>query len=294
MNIEDYDFEKEILSEPRETEHKISKRLRRFKDFYSCIRHIASGYKEISLNGEYFNMNSIFYTSIIGTLESIEKILLDSKFNDAISLIRKYCDDIVMETYLSIIQKETYDKLNSIVSWKDIANNRVFDWIKSKRPLLDEHPKKEIQKIIETFPKIFEILNLNTKDNLCLYNKINSLLYDNLHFTSFHNFLWNDASYIKKNNKTELGLLDNIFICITFLSSLHFAFIYEIHPEYFNDFDYFNDRDKYIDSIDPPSVWRRKIEFPIQIFFSEVVYPFNQQLGDYLISLDLMDLDYGR
>ena len=108
-----------------------------------------------------------------------------------------------------------------------------------------------------------------------------------MHYNSFHIFLWNDSNYLKRNTETTIKLLNNVYACLTFLSSMHFAFLYEYHPEYFMSSDYVD----YLDfGEQPPTGAERWVAPYLNKFFSTVVYTHNKELGDYLISLDLMDL----
>lgn len=284
------DIEKEPIFGEWYTSHKVFERLSAILRFYEVIFDRSFGFIETPITKNFINTQCVLYPSINGTIHSILVLLNNGHINDAFALIRKYSDAIVIDTYKSIIVKATYDKFFNDVSWESIANNKVSDWINSKSPLMEERPVKELKKIADTFPRIVSLMHLNPKDANSLYAKIRNLCNDNMHYNSFDVFLWNDPNFLNRRKDTALRLLNNVYSCITFLSALHFAFLYEYHPEYFMSSDYVD----YLDFGETPPVGSERWISPyFQEFFSKVVYPHNNQLGQYLISLDSMDLKYG-
>ena len=75
-----------------------------------------------------------------------------------------------------------------------------------------------------------------------------------------------------------------------FLVSMHFSFIYELHPEYFSSSDYCDCLEEGLTPEEGSQYWVAPI---FNSFFSEIVYKYNSELGDYLISLNLMQLTNG-
>lgn len=270
------------------TSHKVFERLSAIQDFYETIDMTSSSCTEMPLTSNVGKTQCVLFPSIKGTIESISILLKHGHCNDAFALIRKYSDAIVIDTYKTILIKETYTQFFNDVSWEIIVKNKVSEWMKSKSPLMDEHPQKEFKKIKNTFPKLMAILNLNPKDDNSLYSKIRLLCNDNVHYNSFHTFLWNDPDFLRYHIKTSLKLLNNAYSCVTFLSSLHFAFLYELHPEYFMAADYID----YLERGEQPPLGSEYWVAPgLQDFFTRVVYPYNNnKLGKYLISLDKMNL----
>lgn len=288
MTIED--LENEPLFADWYTSHKVFERLSNIQQFYDVIFDRSMGFIETPITKNFLNTQSVLFPSINGTIHAISILLNNGHINDAFALIRKYSDAIVIDTYKSIIIKETREKFYLEVSWESIANNKVSDWINSKSPLIEEHSKKELKKIAATFPEIFSIMHLNPNEKNSLYQKIRNLCNDNIHYNSFDVFLWNDPDFLNRHKDTAIKLLNNVYSCITFLSSMHFAFLYEYHPEYFMSIDYVD----YLDFGETPPVGSERWVAPFfQEFFSKVIYSHNKQLGQYLISLDLMDLKYG-
>lgn len=268
--------------------HKIFNRLNEILDFYDSIFYPSCNFSDILVSGKYTNTQSSIYKSIKGTIESIKLLFKNGRCNDAFTLIRKYSDAIVIDTYISILIKETEEKFfKDEADLKSITNNRIRQWICSETPLMEEHPTKELQRISKTFPTIFKILKLDPKVKDSLYNQIRNICNDNVHYNGFKNVLWNDIDYIDINRDIAIVLLNNAYTCITFLVALHFSFIYESHPEYFASSDYGD----YLDyGKEPPKGCERWVCPVFQSFFENVIYLYNPELGEYLISLDQMDL----
>ena len=296
MTIEDIENELDNPIYPRSLgewydKHKVFNRLDEILDFYRSLSYSSSKSTDILATGKVMNIQSSIYQSIAGTMESIKLLLQNGRCNDAFTLIRKYSDAIVIDTYTSILIKETYKKyFNDKADWESIINNKIRRWSASKTPLMEEYPKKELQHILTTFSAISKILKLSPKTKESLYSKIRDICNDNVHYNSFKNFLWNDVDYIDYNRDIAIILLNNVYTCITFLVSLHFSFIYESHPEYFASSDYGD----YLEFGEQPIEGCERWIAPIfQIFFNNVVYSYNQKIGEYLISLNLMDLYHG-
>lgn len=288
MTIED--IEKEPILGEWYTSHKVFKRLSEIKEFYEVIHDRSCGFIEAPITKNFINTQCVLYPSLEGTIHSITLLIENGHINDAFALMRKYSDAIIIDTYKTIIIKETYDQFFNDVSWESIANNKVSNWINSNSPLMEEHPVKELKRIAQIFPEIVTIMNLNPKDSNSLYVRIRSLCNDNMHYNNFSNFLWNDSNYWNYDKKFAIRLLNNAYSCITFLASMHFSFLYVSHPEYFMSSDYID----YLDFGEtPPEGAERWITPYLQDFFTNVVYPYNKKLGDYLISLDSMNLNNG-
>lgn len=288
------------------TSHKVFERLSAIQDFYDTINMTSSSCTDMPLTSNIGKTLCVLFSSIKGTIESIFILLKHGHCNDAFALIRKYSDAIIIDTYKSILIKETYAQFFNDVSWEVIVKNKVSEWIEAKSPLMDMHPKKEFQEIKKAFPQLMDILDLKSKKNKPpkldyvnpdseeeqpLYCKIRSFCNDNVHYNSFGAFLWNDPDFLRCHIDISLKLLNNVYSCMTFLSSMHFAFLYELHPEYFMAADYID----YLERGEQPPLGSEYWVAPgLQDFFTRVVYPYNNnKLGKYLISLDKMNLTNG-
>lgn len=292
MTIEDIDNELANPKYPRTfgkwyDENKLFGRLDEINEFYHCINFSSSNFSDHNYTGRLGNTHSSIYEGIKGTIESIKLLFQNGRINDGFTLIRKYSDAIVIDTYAAVVLKDVEANINLETNWCTLSDNIVNKWIKSQSSILSRNPGKELKKILETFPKISEILKLHPKNQNSLYERIRDLCNDNVHYNGFKNFLYNDIDFNNYNRENTIILLNNAYVCITFLVSLHFAFIYELHPEYFSSTDYCD----YLDMGEQPPADSQYWVAPIfNAFFSNVVYKYNSKLGDYILSLQLMQL----
>lgn len=295
MTIEDFERE---LANPRYPrafgkwydEHKLFSRLDEISGFYHHIDYSSFGFVD-GLCTEYLgNFHGAIYKGIEGTIESMKLLFQNGRINDGFTLMRKYSDAIVIDTYAAIVLNDIETNFDVETWWDKISNNIVKKWVESQSAILPRNPGKELKKILNTFPKVSEILKLDPKIKDSLYEKIREICNDNVHYNGFRNFLYNDINVLKFNHKSALVLLDNAYVCITFLVSLHFSFTYELHPEYFSSSDY---ADYLMMGMRPPEDSQYWVAPVLNTFFSDVIYKYNSKLGDYLLSLNLMQLSNG-
>lgn len=287
MTLENLD--KELCFAEWYTSHKVFERLSAIKDFYETIDMTSSGCVEMPLTNNVGRTYCVLFPSIKGTIDSISILLRHGHCNDAFALIRKYNDAIYLDIYKSILINETYEQLfeDDNVSWNIIVKNKVCQWINSESPLKERNTIDDFVKVNTTFKKIIEILEIDSKDKKSLYKKLRNSCNENMHYNSFQEFQWNDPDFLKRNKEKTLIKLNNLYRNVTFLSSLHFALLYELHPEYFMAYNRVVEEQPALDS----EYW---VASGLQDFFNKVVYPFNNKLGEYLISLGTMNLKYDK
>ena len=75
----------------------------------SVFRFPTMGVKSVE------NIDSYTYSSMHGTLESIQAILLSGRINDAYCLLRKYYDSAVIDIYTKLYLAEHFSTQNFIV-----------------------------------------------------------------------------------------------------------------------------------------------------------------------------------
>ncbi|MDE5607032.1 MAG: hypothetical protein K2I68_07010, partial [Bacteroidales bacterium] len=180
MTLEDHDQE---LANPRYPrafgkwydEHKLFSRLDEIRRFYNSINYTAFGFVDGLCTGQLGNFHSYIYAGIEGTIESMQLLFQNGRINDGFTLMRKYSDAIVIDTYAAIVLKDI-DADGDLKAWWDkINDNIVKKWIASQSTILARNPGKELQKILNTFPKVSEILKLDPKSPNSLYDRIREI-----------------------------------------------------------------------------------------------------------------------
>lgn len=74
------------------------------------------------------NLDSYVFSSIKGTLSSINMILKDGRINDSWTLLRKYHDSIIINIYSCLFLKDNFSINNFVVK-------KINDWIHGKSSL---------------------------------------------------------------------------------------------------------------------------------------------------------------
>ncbi len=270
-------------------EHPIFQNLIDIMSFYDTLSW--SDYNQVEYAGlvsksKVFSTSTYVFGSLAGTIESIHLLLRNGRCNDAIALIRKYCDTIILDIYLRLLTKELQDKVLTQGSLQSIENNEVTKWIDSTGRLFDEKGTKIVYaKISKSHPELTKLFNL--KDNKALYKKLKDICNDNMHNNYFFTFMANDANIIKAREDIRNVMLKNASYAIRYFFSIHFAFIYCGDCTYMMSSDY-------IDHLEcnskPPEGSERWLANSVLTAFN-IVKRIKPSVAKYLVSLDLMDLE---
>ncbi len=167
--------------------HPIFENLIDIMSFYETLsrsNYTPVEYVGIISNSKVFSTSTYVFGSLAGTIESIYTLLRNGRCNDAIALIRKYCDTIILDIYLRLLTKELNEKVLTQYSLQSIENNEVTKWIDSEGRLFDEKKTKIVyDKISKSEPELTKLFNL--KDSKALYKKLRDLCNNNMHNNYF-------------------------------------------------------------------------------------------------------------
>jgi len=203
-------------------EHQIFTQLSEYADFYkslsfSIFQFITQGTRTIC------NIDSYVYSSIQGTLESINDILKKGRINDSYALLRKYYDSTIINIYSNLYLNDNFGIENFIV-------DKIDDWIKGKERL----PEYRVMlQYIRSSKKMSRITKLLYKDKT--YKNIRERCNDHTHYNFFKNVLLNDNEIYLRNRLVIFDTfskdLENIFV-------LHFSYIFYLNVHYMMSSDY--------------------------------------------------------
>lgn len=169
------------------------------------------------------NYDSYIFSSINGTLDSIEQVLLRGHISDAFTLLRKYYDASVMDIYIDLYLEDHFSGDNLIVK-------KIDDWIYGKEQL----PEYRIMNnYIRKSVKLLRITELLDKDKR--YSFLRNRCNDNTHYNFYFNALLNDNAIVNTNRILYLDKLNND---ITNIFILHFAYLFYLNDHYFLASDY--------------------------------------------------------
>lgn len=172
------------------------------------------------------NIDSIIYSSLKNTLESIKTLLEIGKINDGFGLVRKYFEGVIIDVYKTVYIREKYD------FFKTPYADMIEKWYKGEKSL---PPYKNMISYLNRAKSLDNIRQYFDISENGYYNGIKDKCNDNLHYNKFVYMLLNNSDYYFKGRESYLSL---ILSCIANIFELHIACIFLLHPEYLTSTDY--------------------------------------------------------
>lgn len=239
--------------------HHIFTELPKYTSFYENLSNSIFGFLTIGTKA-LCNLDSYVYSSIQGTLESINDILLKLRINDAYALLRKYYDSIIINIYTNLYLEDNFSLENFIV-------DKIDKWRSGKEQLPEYRIMSDYIRKSNILSKINGLLYKDQR-----YKNIRKRCNDHTHYNFYKNVLLND-------NKIHLPIresaLNEFSIDLTDIFVLHFSYLFYLNGHYMMSRDY-------IDSLE----CGLKPEEGSQYY----VAPFIQEIFDAVIKKHRMDL----
>ncbi len=232
-------------------EHEIFQELDSIISFYRLISFSVMGFVTRGTT-RFLNIDTYFFSSIQGTVESIKIILQAGKINDAYALLRKYHDSVIINIYSNLY-------LDANENQKNFKVKKIDDWVNDKAPLPSF---KEMNQYIKDSKKMENITNL-----LCFeeYRQMRDRCNDHTHYNFYHYALLNDSEIHLSDrvNALNLFLKDLELIVI-----LHLSYIFYLNGHYMMSSDYAD----YMDvGITPPENSQYYVAPFIQGVFNDIL-----------------------
>lgn len=270
--------------------HIIFSEIKIIQDFYEALSYCnISPIENVAFmsDSKVFSTSTYIYSSIEGTLESISVLLHNGRCNDAFALVRKYCDSIILDIYKNILSKQVDKEFYERLSLEVYKNNKIKQWIDAENRLFEERDIVNVYKAIKKeYPELTKLFNLTDKSTL--YHKLRDICNDNMHYNYLYTMMANDANMIQSRKDLWMPLLKNMAKAIRLFFTIHFSFIYVGDARILMSSDYID----YMDcGMQPPPGCERWIPNPVQIAFSSIIQKYTPKISEYLLSLDLMDLE---
>lgn len=222
--------------------HDIFRKIDFFIESYDYLSTSASSYIQRGLSS-ITNTDSIIYSSLKGTLESIKYILNNGRINDAFALVRKYYEGIIIDIYKSVYIIEKHD------IFKSLYVEQIEKWFKGE----DKLPEyKNMIKYLNRVQILNDIRQFYDIQSDGYYNKIKEKCNANLHYNKFTYMLLNNSDYYLKGRETYLSLM---LTCISSIFEFHIACIFILHTEYLTSSDYVDCLDCGIQPIENSQHW---------------------------------------
>lgn len=202
--------------------HRVFSELEKYMDFYGHLSDSVFRFVTPGIDGA-INLDMYMFSSIKGTLHSIQLVLKNGRINDAYSLLRKYYDSAIINIYSHLYLDE-----NSSIDSYIVA--QINNWLNGKEQL----PKiGEMSRYIRESDKVSEINNLLDLDGK--YKKIRKRCNDCTHYNYFSNIRLND---------NEAFIVERIKILDVFSNSLrdililHLAYLFYYKDLFMSSTDY--------------------------------------------------------
>lgn len=211
-------FEPQNLSEEYR-EHSIFSTLKELIGIYDSISFTSFGFISEGLKVSITNMDSYIASSIGGTLDSICTLLEKARINDAISLVRKYYDEILFDIYQTIVRRDEV---------KNHADEFLYvqpDIQKWREGIFRTPSVQKTLHYMESSPSYSDLYKFF--DFKVHYDKIRTYLDDNLHINGFLHLIKNDNHIVNNYRVKYLSILEGHIVD---LFTLHFSSILYLNP----------------------------------------------------------------
>jgi hypothetical protein len=203
-------------------DHRVFLEIDRYAKFYETFAESVLSFCSVGTRAV-CNIDSYVYSSIQGTLESIQDILKAGRINDAYAFLRKYYDSVIINVYASLY-------LQDHVSIENFIVEKIDNWLKGK----DRLPEYRVMSsYIRASTKVAAINNLLYKDNR--YKKVRDRCNDHTHYNFFHNVLLNNKEIYLGN---RIQILDAFASDIRDVFILHLSYIFFLNDHYMTSSDY--------------------------------------------------------
>lgn len=202
--------------------HHVFSELDKYIDFYESLSWSVSSFGSTGTN-VVLNIDTFIFSSIKGTLESIQQILKNGRINDAYALLRKYYDSTIINIYSNLY-------LDDHASIENFIVDKVNNWLKGE----DRLPEYRVMSnYIRNSEKVSVINNLLHSDKR--YKNIRDRCNDNTHYNFFFNMLLNDNEI---HNEHRIKALNSFSIDIKDIFILHLAYLFFLKNHFMTSSDY--------------------------------------------------------
>ena len=169
------------------------------------------------------NIDSYTYSSMHGTLESIQSILLSGRINDAYCFLRKYCDSAVIDIYTKLYLNEHFSIQNFVV-------DEIQKWLSGKLQL----PKYGIMiEYIADAQAVKPITSILSSDNR--YKAIRDRCNAHTHYKFYQHVLLNDNEVSLQN---RIQWRNTFRVDAQDLLVMHLAYVFFMKDHYMMSSDY--------------------------------------------------------
>ncbi|MCF7913504.1 MAG: hypothetical protein K9M99_13350 [Candidatus Cloacimonetes bacterium] len=239
--------------------------------FYDDLSFNAFGFLSKGVQGVAF-IDTYFYSSIQGTLDSINLILKQGRINDSFALLRKYYDSCIINIYIILYSDENCSSEHLIVE-------EINNWVKGRSQLPSFGIMRDYIKNSQELKDFSKLLN---KDNI--YKIIKDRCNDHVHYNYYQYALLNDNNIHQERMKPLNDFthdLERIFV-------LHLSYIFNLCNHYIMSSNY---RDCMDCGIKPPEGCEYWVAPFVQEIFDKYVKRVRPDIAEYIKKHTEMELE---
>jgi len=201
-----------MVNEEAFQKHTVFAELERYRGFYESLAHSVFPFVSVGTRA-IANIDSYVFSSIQGTLVSIQSVLRDGRINDAYALLRKYYDSAIINIYTGLYLEDHFSIENLIVT-------QIDRWLQGS----DQLPEFRIMSdYIRDSQRVAPITGLLSSDDR--YKRLRKRCNDHVHYNFYQNILLNDKELVLEARRHALEEFSNDIrdVLILHLSYLFFA-----------------------------------------------------------------------
>jgi hypothetical protein len=202
-------------SDPEYQQHEVFAVLNRYISFYEGLADSVFAWATPGTRG-IGNLDSYVFSSVQGTLSSIQSILRRGRLNDAYALLRKYFDSVIISVYCTLYLEDHFAIETFIVM-------QIDGWMAGTSPLPQY---KQMVKYIHSTPRVATI---TARLDRARYKKIRDRCNAHTHYNFYRHILLNDANIFIAKREAILSVfcrdLRDIFV-------LHVAYTFFVRQHY--------------------------------------------------------------
>lgn len=245
-------------------EHAIFSELDEYISFYNMLSFSVMGFITAGTRS-FINLDTYFYGSMEGTIDSIKTLLTKGRINDAYCLSRKYHDSIIINAYSIVYLEDNFSLDNLLVE-------QIYNWIHGA----DKLPEYRLMSQYLKSSKRLEGLN-NCLDVDARYKEIRLRCNNHTHYNYFKSVLLNDSSLHLDDRLKVLSELSND---VKNLFVLHLSYLFLLKCNYMGSSDYIDSLDCGIQPPEDSQYW-------VAPFVQDVFNKFIKELRPDIASLIL-------
>ncbi len=237
-----------MVNDEEYQKHTVFDDLERYAAFYGSLAHSVFGF--ISLGTRAMcNIDSYLFSSVQGTLASIQTILRDGRINDAYALLRKYYDSAIINIYTDLFLQDHFSIQNLLVE-------QIDKWMQGKERLPEF---RFMLQYIKKSARVSPITGLLFADDR--YPRLRRRCNDHTHYNFYRNVLLNDKEISFSGRRQALEEFSN---------DLHDVLILHVSYTFFANGHYMMSTD-YVDCLDCGATPEPDSEYWVAPFVQEIL-----------------------